>query len=152
MAVNLTSDSFLTLVQTSRLVAPEQLAELVDELDAQGLDHDDAAGLAEALVERGVLTTWQSRKLLQGKHRGLVLGAYRLLSMLGRGGMSTVYLAEHMMMARRCAIKVLPLEQVTEKTYLARFQREAQAVAALDHPNIVRAFDLKRTDCWILAM
>ena len=56
--------------------------------------------------------------------------------------MSSVYLAEHLLMQRRVAIKVLPHNRVSDSSYLARFHLEAQAVAALDHPNIVRAYDL----------
>jgi len=56
--------------------------------------------------------------------------------------MSHVYLAEHVLMQRRVAIKVLPKNRVEDSSYLARFHREAQAAAALDHPNIVRAYDV----------
>src|SRR6185436_18880149 len=61
---------------------------------------------------------------------------------LGSGGMSSVYLAEHVLMQRRVAIKVLPHNRVGDSSYLARFHFEAQAAAALDHRNIVRAYDL----------
>ena len=56
--------------------------------------------------------------------------------------MSSVYLAEHVLMQRRVAIKVLPKNRVDDSSYLARFHREAQAAAALDHRNIVRAYDV----------
>ncbi|MEX0712859.1 MAG: protein kinase, partial [Pirellulales bacterium] len=66
----------------------------------------------------------------------------KLLGHLGTGGMSSVFLAEHVLMRRRVAVKVLPQNRVHDTSYLARFHREARAVAALDHPNIVRAFDV----------
>ena len=56
--------------------------------------------------------------------------------------MSTVYLGEHVLMQRRVAIKVLPSNRVSDTSYLARFHREARAAASLDHPNIVRAYDV----------
>ena len=56
--------------------------------------------------------------------------------------MSAVYLAEHMLLERRCAIKVLPGNRVKDTSYLGRFHREAKAVASLNHPNIVRAYDV----------
>jgi eukaryotic-like serine/threonine-protein kinase len=70
-----------------------------------------------------------------------------LLSPLGRGGMNAVYLAEHRLMRRRCAIKILPEKELGEQSTVERFQREARAVALLDHTNIVRAYDFgKVTD------
>ena len=56
--------------------------------------------------------------------------------------MSSVYLAEHVLMQRRVAIKVLPKNRVSDSSYLARFHREAQAAALLDHRNIVRVYDV----------
>jgi len=70
------------------------------------------------------------------------LGNYTLLKQLGAGGMGVVYLAEHVHMKRRVAIKVLPSRLVKDKAYLERFHREAQSIAALDHPNIVHAYDV----------
>ncbi|HCS52845.1 MAG TPA: serine/threonine protein kinase, partial [Planctomycetaceae bacterium] len=64
------------------------------------------------------------------------------MNLLGRGEMSAVYMAEHIAMQRKCAIKVLPANRVKDTSYLGRFQREARAVATLDHPNIVRAYDV----------
>src|SRR4029079_17870270 len=83
-------------------------------------------------------------KLLAARYRGFFLGRYKLLDQIGAGGMSRVYLAEHTLLHRRRAIKVLPRDRVNDSTYLARFQLEAQATAALDHPNIVRAYDIDR--------
>ncbi|HEY2251886.1 MAG TPA: protein kinase, partial [Planctomycetaceae bacterium] len=98
--------------------------------------------IADEFIKRNLLTRWQADKLLQGKHKGFFLGKYRLISLLGSGGMSQVYLAEHILMRRRVAIKVLPKGRVDDSSYLERFHREAQAVAALDHRNIVRAYDV----------
>ena len=56
--------------------------------------------------------------------------------------MSTVYLGEHVLMQRRVALKVLPRNRVADTSYLARFHLEARAAASLDHPNIVRAYDV----------
>ena len=98
--------------------------------------------MAKGLVEAGLLTRWQCREALEGRHRGFFLKKYKLLGLLGAGGMSSVYLAEHVLMQRRVAIKVLPKHRVSDTSYLARFHREAQAAAALDHRNIVRAYDV----------
>jgi serine/threonine protein kinase len=101
--------------------------------------------LADALIEYGMLTSFQAEKLLAGRWRGFVIAQkYRLLERLGAGGMGAVYLCEHVHMDRRVALKVLPVAQAEDPACLARFYREARAVARLDHPNIVRAHDI---DC-----
>jgi len=133
-------DSFVRTTQKSGLVAPDRLQKLLDELPAEIIG--DAAQVARQFVEQNLITDWQATKLLRGKHKGFSLGKYRLLRLLGKGGMSSVYLAEHTLMRRRCAIKVLPIGRVDDSSWLARFHREAQAIAALDHPNIVRAYDV----------
>ena len=86
----------------------------------------DAQSLCAHLVESGLLTAWQSEKLLEGRHKGFFLGNYKLLGHLGTGGMSSVYLAEHVVMRARRAIKVLPTSRVKDSSYLARFHREAR--------------------------
>ena len=62
--------------------------------------------------------------------------------MLGKGGMSSVYLAEHILMRARRAIKVLPKNKVQDSTYLERFRIEARAAAKLDDPNIIHTYDI----------
>ena len=91
---------------------------------------DDQGRLAELMVEAGLLTRWQADKLLAGKHKGFRLGKYKLLGEFGKGGMSRVYLAEHELMKRRVAIKVLPQNRVDDSSYLERFRLEARAAAA----------------------
>src|SRR4029077_17252173 len=68
---------------------------------------------------------------------GSVLGHYRLLELLGKGGMGEVYLAEDTKLQRRVALKTLKPELSRDRDRLERFQREARAAAALNHPNIV---------------
>lgn len=136
------TDSFVAVLKKSGLVESDRLQKAIGKYTSVGGNAEDSARLAEHLITNGILTRWQAEKLLQGKHKGYFLGKYRLLSLLGKGGMSSVYLAEHTLMRRRCALKVLPTKRVKDTSYLARFHREAQAVASLDHPNIVRAYDV----------
>ena len=137
-------NTFLELVAKSGLIDQEKLSAATTALrDAGGRwQTDDAKVVADHLVEQGLLTTWQANKLLDGRYKGFFLGKYKLLGHLGTGGMSSVYLAEHTRMQRRVAIKVLPQNRVEDASYLERFTREAQAVAALSHPNIVHAYDV----------
>lgn len=144
MALKLTPESFLNVVKQSNLVTGDVLNRLMADLKSAGVEADSSRAIADELVERGLLTRWQADKLLQGKHKGFFLGKYRLLNLLGKGGMSSVYLAEHVLMRRQCAIKVLPTKRVNDTSYLGRFHREAQAVASLDHPNIIKAYDVDK--------
>ena len=141
-----TAEIFLDLVRRSKLVDPDRLNLFLHRLEDESEPGDsrDAAWLAERLVEAELLTRWQADKLLEGRHKGFFVGKYKLLGHLGTGGMSSVYLAEHLLMHRRVAIKVLPKGRVddTSSSYLERFHREARAVAALDHANIVQAYDI----------
>jgi serine/threonine-protein kinase len=138
----LTVDKFVDLVRKSGLVEDDRLNAIRAEVSPDATDDAGSEKLAQALVDRNLLTPWQCDRLKEGRHRGFILGKYKLLGLLGTGGMSSVYLAEHMLMQRQVAIKILPRQKVGDSSYLARFRREAQAVAALDHRNIVRAYDI----------
>ena len=77
---------------------------------------------------------------------GQTLGKYRVLEPLGRGGMARVYRAYHPRLDRYVAIKVMRPDLVEDGEFLARFQREARAVAALRHPNIIQVYDFDVQD------
>jgi tRNA A-37 threonylcarbamoyl transferase component Bud32 len=77
---------------------------------------------------------------------GQVIGKYRVLEALGRGGMAQVYKAYHPQLDRYVAIKVLRSDLVEDKDFLARFQREARAIASLRHQHIVQVFDFDAQD------
>ena len=74
------------------------------------------------------------------------LGQYRLVKLLGIGGMGEVYLAEHRMLKRRCAIKLIHPDRSADPRLLARFEREVRMTARLSHWNTVEIFDYGRTD------
>jgi serine/threonine protein kinase len=69
------------------------------------------------------------------------IGPYRVLEQLGRGGMGSVYKAVHPKLKREVAVKVLPPGRLRDAAAVARFEREMEAVGALNHPNIVAAHD-----------
>lgn len=142
MSSKITLESFLQVVQRSGLLEGPELKEFLEKQKSEGQSIQTADQAAQCLIEANKLTAWQAKKLLQGRHKGFFLGKYRLHELLGKGGMSSVYLAEHNVMRRRVALKVLPFKYVDNSSYLERFYREAQAIAALDHPNIVRAYDV----------
>jgi serine/threonine protein kinase len=138
---------FLELTLRSGLldkVAADQQLELSRQ---NGHASQTVKDFADHLILDGLLTHFQAEKLLTGRWRGFIIsGKYRLLERLGAGGMGAVYLCEHILMGRKVALKVLPVQQAEDPASLARFHREARAVARLDHPNIVRAHDIDRED------
>lgn len=73
------------------------------------------------------------------------LGQYHLRRLIGRGGMGEVYLAEHRLMRRPCAIKVIQADRVGDPRALARFEREVRSIARLSHWNSVDIFDYGHT-------
>src|SRR5439155_6940358 len=97
--------------------------------------------LLARLVDHGLLTDYQARRIDAGSTFGLVLGNYRVLDRLGAGGMGVVFRAEHTRMRRLVAIKVLPLSPEQDQRILYRFMTEIRAIAQLQHPNIVGAID-----------
>ncbi|MCA9176253.1 MAG: serine/threonine protein kinase [Planctomycetales bacterium] len=137
---NLTPNQFLSLVEKSGLVEAEVLEQLQRELEERPVE--GAAELADRLIEAKLITPWHAESLMRKKYKGFFLGKYKLLSHIGTGGMSSVYLAEHSISHQPRAIKVLPKSRVNDRSYLQRFHREARATARLDHPNVVRAYDV----------
>ncbi len=81
------------------------------------------------------------RELQQKAHEAQVLGQYRLKQVLGFGGMGAVYLAEHVLLRRPCAVKLIRPDQAGDPRTLVRFEREVRATATLTHPNTVEIFD-----------
>ncbi|HVS36937.1 MAG TPA: serine/threonine-protein kinase, partial [Gemmataceae bacterium] len=143
MSIPSTSDAFVEVVVKSGVLERDVLDPYLQQMRAAGNLPDKPKKLAAALVRDGMLTLFQVSQFLQGKWRGFsISGKYKLLDHLGTGGMGNVFLCEHKSMRRRVAIKVLPAHQAKDPSALERFYREARAVAALDHPNIVRAHDI----------
>lgn len=140
----LTPERFVELVAKSGLVDQSKGDRLVAKIREKcgGSLPTDIDKLAEVYRSNNLLTQWHIDKLKTGKYKGFFLGKYKLLGHIGTGGMSSVYLAEHVQMHDKRAIKVLPRHRVADASYLDRFKREARAIAALNHPNIVRAFDI----------
>ncbi len=135
------SAAFLDLLRRSNILTADRWKALpaADELPPEP---NKAAAI---LVRKGFVTKFQATQLLAGRHKGFRVGQHVIRDMLGRGGMGAVYLAEHLDLNRKVAIKILaPGKGEDQRLALERFLREARAAAALDHPNIVRIFDVGR--------
>jgi serine/threonine-protein kinase len=144
MAAALALDSFLTLLQKSRLLTEAQFATATKQVRKAGAaTADEAAG---ALVAAQVLTRYQANRLLEGRRRGLFIDEFKILELLGCGGMGYLYRAEELETDWEVAIKVLADRFRFDKGRLTRFQLEAEAGLRLSHPNILRTRAIRRTE------
>lgn len=126
------------LLDEPQLAAAEaEVAVVMNRATADPADWDKA--LADRLVQQGVITAFQAREMLAGRRR-FRLGQYTVLDEIGKGGMGQVFRAEHAMMGREVAVKVLPRAKSTPESEAA-FRREMRMLGRLDHANLVRAYD-----------
>jgi response regulator RpfG family c-di-GMP phosphodiesterase len=132
---------YLDLLLRLRLISPSETRQFLDSALARLLTYSTPEAIGRALVEADLLTDYQLDRILAGATHGLVLGNYRVLERLGAGSMAMVFLAEHVLMKRRVAIKVLPQDEDCAPALLQRFYSEIHLLADLHHPNIVTAFD-----------
>jgi serine/threonine protein kinase len=140
------TDRFLDALRQTGLVPADRLDAQLRRSAAEG-PPEDGRELAARFVRDGLLTPYQADQLVSGQGHSLVIaGKYAILTLLAAGGMGQVYLAEHLLMRRRSAVKILPARLTADPAAVERFHREARAVAALDHPNIVRAYDVDSAD------
>ena len=137
-----TTDDLIGLVRKTGVLDEKRLDTYLTKLCAASAMPSAPKELAGLMIRDGIITGFQAEQILLGKWRRFHLGKYKILERLGAGGMGSVYLCEHTLMRRRVAVKVLPASRVDDASSLERFYREARAVAALDHPNIVRAYDI----------
>lgn len=143
MTTQLSSSSFLQMLAHSGLLTNEQMRN-VETRFSSITSHVSGDVSPQAIViwllQRKLITPWQAEKLIQGRFRGFFLGTYKLLNRIAKGGMSTIYAAEHAQSGEIHALKVLPLSKTNQASYLQRFQREASITQRLHHPHIVRVF------------
>jgi serine/threonine protein kinase len=129
--------TFLAHLRQSGLVNDEKLAQIARDY----LDQPRGRLIARDLVEKEVLTRFQAERLLMGRTTGFLLGQYRILEQIGRGGMGRVYRAHHRTMHRLVALKVLSADLLSTDRAVDLFLHEVRAIAQIVHPNIVTAFD-----------
>lgn len=93
-----------------------------------------------------IFGTHTINELRQEAFEARQLGQYRLGRRLGAGGMGEVYLAEHQLLKRPCALKLIHASRAADPRAMARFEREVRTTAQLSHPNTVEIYDYGRTD------
>jgi serine/threonine-protein kinase len=100
-------------------------------------------GLGAAIA---IFGSYKLSELQQEAMAARKLGQYRLLRKLGSGGMGEVYLAEHVLLRRSCAVKLIRPDQAGDRVNLTRFEREVRAMATLTHWNTVEVYDYGHTE------
>jgi putative two-component system response regulator len=105
----------------------------------------DCSTLLAGLRIHRLLSDYQATRIAAGKMGGLILGNYRVLDRVGAGAMGVVFKAEHLLMRRLAAIKVMVRPCQKDSPALTRFITEMRAVGMLQHPNIVAAFEAGKT-------
>src|SRR5450755_2353046 len=104
------SHVFLDQLVAAGLVPTEAIGPFLEERADRLEEYIGEIEIGQALVEAGLLTSFQLDRFLAGHVHGLLLGNYRVLDQIGCGGMGLVYVGEHRLMRRRVAIKVLPVD------------------------------------------
>lgn len=142
------AQDYLAAVEQSGLIEPGQIQAV-----ARACTATEADQLAQEFEKAGLLTNWQNRLLLRGKWQNFFMGRYRLLRPVGSGSMSRVYLGQHEILHRFVALKVLVIREKWKHTQVVRFQRESQALGALNHEHVVRIHDFDRhKGLWYLVL
>jgi len=143
MTLSTTNSVFRNAALASGLLSQQQLNDALAGLAHEAAGAQQAATepisdkiLGQRLVDLGYLNRWQVEQLKEGRTK-FTLGPYRIVNAIGQGGMGHVFKAEHKLLGRIEAIKVLPKSKSTPDA-VAAFQREIRAQAQLDHPNLVR--------------
>lgn len=133
------SGALYDVLRQYSLVSRDCLAELPQLVQTRC---GDARSLVKLLIQRGWLTLYQAREILYGNGGDLVLGPYHILDVLGRGGLSEVYKARHVEHGWIVALKILRPEALSDDAGRRQFLQEMEAMAAMDHPNVVQFCDL----------
>jgi len=135
------ASEFVQVLEQASLIAPVHLQRIRNQIPPPSSPGFDSLTFAKALIKEGFLTPFQAKRLMAGRREGFFIGKYRLLDILGQGGMGRVYLAEQITMKRAVALKLIRFGDHESPAILVRFAREARAAAKLRHPNITQAFD-----------
>lgn len=134
MTEPLVTTEFLDLLEQSRLLSAKKFRAVVEDYDLNSAVTSQEA--ANRLRQAGVLTRFQAQRLLSGRARGFFYGEYKVLDVLGHGGMSCVFLVEHPTGAR-LALKVLSEKYKNDAGMVARLKLEARVSEKLRHPRVM---------------
>jgi serine/threonine-protein kinase len=130
----------LAVIRRSGVLNDRQFEEVCTKV-TRGEYPRDSSTLAACLVAEQFLTEFQASRLLRNKTTRFVIGPYVILDRLGEGSKGRVFKAQHKLMGRLVALKIIAPHLASRSSSIARFHREIRLLGRLDHPNVVRAFD-----------
>jgi serine/threonine protein kinase len=137
--------AFLQRIIRSQLLDREQLVVSLRALPRTLWNEPES--IAQHLIDRNELSSYQADRLLKGHWRGLVLGPFRILEPLGKGGIAVVFLASDSRSGDLVAVKTFqPKSTVQDARALARFQREMELSRRLDHSSIAYTYEVGCSD------
>ena len=137
-----TVTDYCGLIARSRLLPEAEVAALKTRWLAENADAD-ADGFRRSVVASKALTAYQATLVQRGHTEGFFVGGYTVLDRIGKGQSAGVYKARHPS-GQLVAVKVLPSSKVKDANTLNRFLREGRLLTLLEHPNVVRAFQVGR--------
>jgi len=133
---------YASLLSKSKLLPQEEVDALLKKWrEESGGTDGQVEAFSKSLVSKRILTAWQAAMVLRGRADGFFLERYKILDQIGKGQMGGVYKAVHSL-GQMVALKILPASRAKDPRVLGRFQREARLLTQLDHPNVVRAFQV----------
>ncbi|WP_417392325.1 FHA domain-containing serine/threonine-protein kinase [Gimesia sp.] len=142
-------ETFLNLLRESHLLSADEVRTLIEQHELENAGSPKEA--AQRLVTAKVLTRYQGERLLSGRTRGFYIDRYKILEVLGFGGMGSLYLAEDKETQAPVALKVLNEKCRNDAGMMTRLKLEATAGARLKHPHVVRTINYEETGaaCYI---
>ncbi len=121
--------------------------ELRKEVESLLAAHDSAASFLDApAIKQAQPLFAETATQIQMPATPRLISHYEIGSLLGKGGMGEVYLATDTSLGRKAALKILPARYTTEPDLVHRFEREAKAASALNHPNILTVYEIGKTE------
>lgn len=138
-----TRKELIKLLRESGLVTPRQMEQCLTQYTG-----DDPNVILSHLMRAGLITEYHGRELYAGRNKGFFIGKYKVLQPLATGGMGVILFCQHIHMQHQVVLKLLPKELNDDTSAVTRFYREARAVAAVKHPNIVQAYDVGQEGPW----
>lgn len=144
MASQVVVNEFLELLEKSELLSPAQFRTVVEKYGLR--DKPSGFEAARELVVNGVLSKFQADRLMQGRYRGFFVDHFKILEILGVGGMGWVYTAQDRQTGQVVALKVLSEHNQHVADMQARMKLEVRAGLMLDHENIVHAYKAEHSD------